>query len=62
MTVERMLRFLILRGINNDAFQDEKFHSYIETHYDGNKLLKDYEALGTEFLQEYALKTPRKKE
>lgn len=62
MTIERMLRFLVLRGINNDMVESNKFSKYIKTHYDSNRLLKDYETLGTEFLQEYALETPRKSE
>lgn len=62
MIVEKMLKLLVLRGINNDAFEDTKFREYLNTHYNTKKMLSEYEKLGTEFLQEYALKTPRKSE
>jgi hypothetical protein len=62
MTVERMLRFLILRGINNDACENRDFANYLKNNHDLDCLLYDYKTLGDEFLQEYALETPRKRE
>lgn len=55
-----MLKFLCLRGIVNDAYQDAKFRKYIESHYDDQKILSDYEKLGVELLNDYALNNTEK--
>ena len=55
MTVERMLELLILTKISNDYWEDDTYATYLNNHYDIQKLEDRYDELGKEFLKSYAL-------
>ena len=62
MTKEKMLELLILTRICNDYWEDDTYATYLDKHYDMQKLGDRYDELGKEFLNEYALNKTEKSE
>lgn len=60
MTIERMLELLILTRICNDYWEDDSYATYLDKHYDMQKLGDRYDELGKEFLKQYALNKTEK--
>jgi len=60
MTKERMLELLILIRICDDYWKDDNYATYLDKHYDMQKLGDRYDELGKEFLNDYALNKTEK--
>lgn len=57
-----MLELLILTRICDDYWKDHIYATYLDEHYDMQKLGDRYDELGKEFLNEYALNKTEKSE
>lgn len=55
MTIERMLELIILTRICNGYYEDDLYATYLDKHYDMQKLGDRFDELGKEFLNDYAL-------
>ena len=62
MIPEKMLELLILYRICDDYWKDDSYATYLDKHYDMQKLGDRYDKLGKEFLNDYALNKTEKSE
>lgn len=57
-----MLELLVLTRICDDYWKDDSYATYLDKHYDMQKLGDRYDELGKEFLNDYALNKAERSE